>query len=170
MAEVRQQFVQEVIQRTGLSEAYATDLEVGVFNWTIQQCETLKLSKNWKNPRFVSVYKDKARSMVVNIQQDSYVKNDKLIGRIMDREFMPHELPFMKPENMFPQRWAEILDVKMKKDMHVFEEKPVAMTTEFKCGKCKKRECVYQELQVRSADEPMTIFITCTNCGNKWKI
>jgi DNA-directed RNA polymerase subunit M/transcription elongation factor TFIIS len=170
MAEVRLQFVQELVDRTELTEAYAKDLEIGVFNWSIQQCETLKLSKNWKNPRFVSVYKDKARSMLVNIQRDSYVKNDKLVGRIVDREFMPHELPFMKPENMFPQRWAEILDVKMKKDMHVFEEKPVAMTTEFKCGKCKKRECVYQELQVRSADEPMTIFITCTNCGNKWKI
>lgn len=23
--------------------------------------------------------------------------------------------------------------------------------------------------QTRSADEPMTTFVTCTNCGNKWK-
>jgi transcription elongation factor S-II len=60
----------------------------------------------------------------------------------------------------------------MKRDMNVFEEKPKAMTHEFKCGKCKnkKRECVYQELQVRSADEPMTLFITCLNCGHKWKM
>ena len=28
-----------------------------------------------------------------------------------------------------------------------------------------KRECSYYELQIRSADESATLFITCLNCG-----
>lgn len=44
-----------------------------------------------------------------------------------------------------------------------------ASTDAFKCGKCKQRKCTYYQLQTRSADEPMTTFVTCVNCGNRWK-
>nr|CAD7263750.1 unnamed protein product [Timema shepardi] len=38
-----------------------------------------------------------------------------------------------------------------------------------KCGKCKKRNCTYNQIQTRSADEPMTTFVMCNECGNRWK-
>ena len=44
-----------------------------------------------------------------------------------------------------------------------------AETDQFKCGKCHQRKCKYYQLQTRSADEPMTTFVTCVNCGNRWK-
>ncbi|KNC46881.1 transcription elongation factor S-II [Thecamonas trahens ATCC 50062] len=53
------------------------------------------------------------------------------------------------------------------KDMAMAEV--MAETDMFKCGKCKERKCTYYQLQTRSADEPMTVFVTCTNCGNKWR-
>lgn len=171
MAQVREQFVTKIVSDPiGLSLEVAKDLERGVYNWCIEQSNVHKIVRNWKSPRFVHLYKDKARSIVNNLDTTSYVGNQRLLSRLNDNEFAPHETPFMKPENLYPERWAAILDLKMKKDMHVFEEKPKAMTDEFKCGKCKNRRCVYQELQVRSADEPMTLFITCLNCGHKWKI
>jgi DNA-directed RNA polymerase subunit M/transcription elongation factor TFIIS len=39
----------------------------------------------------------------------------------------------------------------------------------FKCGKCKGWKTTYYEMQTRSADEPMTVFITCHNCNSTWK-
>lgn len=42
-------------------------------------------------------------------------------------------------------------------------------TEMLKCGKCKKKDCTYNQLQTRSADEPMTTFVLCNNCGNRWK-
>ena len=42
-----------------------------------------------------------------------------------------------------------------------------AETDAFECGKCKQRKCRYYQKQTRSADEPMTTFVTCTNCNNK---
>jgi transcription elongation factor S-II len=42
-------------------------------------------------------------------------------------------------------------------------------TDMFRCGKCGQRKCCYYQLQTRSADEPMTTFITCVPCGNRWK-
>ncbi len=44
-----------------------------------------------------------------------------------------------------------------------------AETDGFQCGRCKQRKTVYRQAQTRSADEPMTTFVTCTNCGHKWK-
>jgi len=38
-----------------------------------------------------------------------------------------------------------------------------------KCGKCQKRNCTYNQIQTRSADEPMTTFVLCNECGNRWK-
>jgi len=42
-------------------------------------------------------------------------------------------------------------------------------TDMLKCGKCKKNNCTYNQIQTRSADEPMTTFVLCNECGNRWK-
>ena len=57
----------------------------------------------------------------------------------------------------------------MRKDKLKYELKPEAMTDVFKCRKCGSRSCSYYEIQTRSADEPMTQFINCLNCGNRWR-
>lgn len=45
-----------------------------------------------------------------------------------------------------------------------------AETDQFKCGRCQQRKCKYYQMQTRSADEPMTTFVTCVNCGNRWRV
>jgi DNA-directed RNA polymerase subunit M/transcription elongation factor TFIIS len=37
------------------------------------------------------------------------------------------------------------------------------------CGKCKIFKVAYTQAQTRAADEPMTTFCECMNCGNRWK-
>merc|ERR1711991_193074 len=44
------------------------------------------------------------------------------------------------------------------------------ITTRFgACGKCKCPKTSYFMMQTRSADEPMTVFISCIQCGNSWR-
>ena len=50
-----------------------------------------------------------------------------------------------------------------------YEPKLEASTDNFKCYKCKSKKCTYYQLQTRSADEPMTTFVNCLDCGNRWK-
>ncbi|CDF35808.1 unnamed protein product [Chondrus crispus] len=47
--------------------------------------------------------------------------------------------------------------------------KQEASTDMFKCGKCKQRKCTYYQMQTRSADEPLTTFVSCVHCGNHWR-
>lgn len=52
-------------------------------------------------------------------------------------------------------------------DMHHINEKLV--TDMFRCGKCGKRRCTFFQKQTRCADEPMTTFIRCMECDNRWR-
>jgi transcription elongation factor S-II len=60
------------------------------------------------------------------------------------------------------------------KDENIFKARgagqPEAATDAFKCPRCKQRQCTYFQLQTRSADEPMTTFVTCVVCNNRWKV
>jgi len=150
-------------------ESIPTLIERGIFNWTVDYCTCKGIVKNWKNPKFKSLYVSKARSVVSNLGGlDTYVGNMRLLVRLLEKEFECKDLAYMKPENVFPEVWKSVIDMKLLRDQYC--EKPEAMTDQYKCGRCKKRECVYQEIQLRSADEPMSLFITCLNCGNRWRM
>lgn len=40
---------------------------------------------------------------------------------------------------------------------------------EHTCSKCKGQKTSSYSLQTRSADEPMTVFVTCLTCGKRWR-
>lgn len=169
-ADLREKVIQRMQEEVCLTETEAKDLEKGIYNWSLLAASDHKIPRNWKNASFAMIYLDKARSMYANLKQESYLGNKRLLDRMRDGEFVPHEIPFMRPDNLFPERWKQILDEKLRRDEVVFQEKPAAMTNQFKCGRCKKNECIYQELQLRSCDEPVTLFVTCLNCGNRWRM
>lgn len=155
---------------TGLGDDCATDLEIGIFNWSLQQADAFRVPKSWTNAKFHAIYGAKARSIIMNLDPTSYIGNTDLLHRVTSGLVKPHDIPFMMPQDTFPERWREVVDLKVQKDEYATTVKPVAMTDQFRCKRCKKRECVYQELQLRSADEPATIIITCISCSNTWRI
>lgn len=69
----------------------------------------------------------------------------------------------LKPEEMASRvRQAENQKIR---EAALFESqrgrKTLATTDQFQCGKCKKRQTSYYQMQTRSADEPMTTFVIC---------
>ena len=91
------------------------------------------------------------------------------LKKLKTNNIAPEKLAFMTHQEMFPEKRKELVDAKIKRDKNLTEIDMSAATDEFKCYKCQKRVCSYYQLQTRSADEPMTAFITCLNCGNRWK-
>ena len=88
---------------------------------------------------------------------------------IKNKELKAHELAFMTHQEMDPQRWKPLIDDKKIRDKNMYNPQIDANTDNFTCGKCKSNRCSYYQLQTRSADEPMTTFVTCIDCGNRWK-
>lgn len=161
---------QTLKEKCSLDETLCEDIEKSIYNWCIDYSVSNNIVRNWNNHIFIQLYVSKCLSIISNIDKESYVKNTRFKDRLLHNEFQPNAIAYLKNENMYPEIWRIYLDNKIKRNEVVFEEKPEAMTDKFKCGKCKKRECSYREVQLRSADEPMTLFITCINCGNRWKI
>lgn len=166
----RERIVTLLKEKTGWTDDYAKDAEIGIYNWSIEYCDTKKIFKSWKNSRFTMIYLEKARSILSNLDKESYIGNLELSNKVKDHEILPHELAFMKPDMMFPERWKETTEAFFKKFEHAYENKLEAMSEEYLCLKCKKRKVVYHETFSRSADEPAVIHIQCLNCGNRWKI
>jgi transcription elongation factor S-II len=145
------------------------NLERGIFNYTIKEATKRKIVKKWDNKFFVILYMDKLRSIYLNLDCKSSLKNIKLLKALKGGEFKAHELASMKPHEMFKERWQDLIDAKIERDTNATKVKYSAATDEFTCRRCRKKKCTYYEMQTRSADEPMTIFVTCLGCANRWR-
>ena len=148
-----------IIKNKNISE----NLEKGIFNYTIQKSEEKNLIKKWNNTLFVLIYIEKLKMILYNI------KDEKLYNKLINKEIKAHELAFLSHEEMRPDIWKELIELKKIKDENKFSPKVEASTDDFTCFKCKSKQCTFYQLQTRSADEPMTTFVTCISCGNRWR-
>lgn len=155
------------ITSTKLSKL-AQDIESGIYEFVKEIAEEKALPCDW-NRAFVQMYCNKAVSIYSNLDPENHVKNPRFRTRILHGEFQPNQVARLLPYDIFPEKWKTLLDEKFKIDKNLYETRTEAATDIYKCGKCHKRVCTYFQLQTRSADEPMTTFVTCLNCGNRWK-
>jgi len=156
-----------------LMERFSQDdirsLEKGIFEAAFQYSQKQYIARNWKTPVFREVYRQILRSMLSNLHPLSPVQNTRLMTRLQEGEITLYELPFMTSYEMFPEKWFALKDKLLQREQKILEGNKSRATDQFKCRRCQKSECTYYELQTRSADEPMTIFITCLNCGKEWR-
>ena len=139
------------------------NLEKGVYNWTVKEATTRKVVKKWDNPYFVQIYLDRLRSIYLNLQ------NPELAKHINEGVVKASMVAFMTHQEMKPEKWDDLIQAKIKRDKNKYEVRLEAATDTFKCRKCHSNKCTYYQMQTRSADEPMTTFVTCIECGNRWK-
>lgn len=141
----------------------AINLERGIYNFILQKSSRENIVKKWDNPYFVQVYLDHTRSVFCNL------KNPRILDAVRTAAIKAQDLPFMTHQEMCPEKWTQLIEEKRIRDKNKYEIKLEASTDNFQCRKCKSRECTYYQLQTRSADEPMTTFVTCITCGSRWK-
>ena len=147
----------------------AKNIEKGIYNSIIKYSDKKGIIKRWDNKFFTKLYISKAMSIYSNLDKNSYIGNTRFIDRLRCNEFKAYKIAEMEPLQVFPEHWKEIQDEKHKRDKYLYEINKDLATDMFTCGRCKKKECTYFQLQTRSADEPMTTFVTCLNCGKRWK-
>jgi transcription elongation factor S-II len=139
-------------------------LEQGMYNWSIKEASNRKVIRKWDNPFFVQIYSDKFKSTYINLKN-----SPELIAQVIIGAIKPHLVAFLTHQEMSPDKWDALIQLKIKRDINKYETKMEAATDTFTCRKCYSKKCTYYQMQTRSADEPMTTFVSCIDCGKRWK-
>ena len=166
---VRAKLTERFIHASGMTpdaaENAALNLERGIYNYTLRESDTKNIVKKWDNGYFVQIYADRLRTVCINMGSGH------VIQLLATKQIKAHELAFMSHQDMNPDKWSALIKAKQLRDKHKYETKVEASTDNFTCpnSKCRSTKCTYYQLQTRSADEPMTTFVTCIDCGKRWK-
>ncbi|XP_049633692.1 transcription elongation factor A protein 2 [Suncus etruscus] len=113
-------------------------------------------------------YKNRVRSRIANLKD---AKNPGLRRNVLCGAITPQQIAVMTSEEMASDELKEIRKAMTKEAIreHQMARTGGAQTDLFTCARCHKKSCTYTQVQTRSSDEPMTTFVVCNECGNRWK-
>ena len=141
------------------------EIEKGIYNKTIRDAKNKRIERKWSCKKFKELYKMLYLKVYQNIKTN---KNSKWIReKLLSKEFKAVEIASKTPQELYPEYWAEIeLTLQEKHHRKKVEEVSEGL---FTCGVCKSKKTTYTQAQTRCADEPMTTFVCCLDCGKRWK-
>ena len=148
------------------------NIELSIYNFSIDKSNQNNVYPSWNNLLFKSIYFNKSKGLYLNLDKSSYIKNNDFIKKVNSKSFDVSRIAYLKPIDIKPENWMCIIEEDKRKEEIIKACENEAATKRFVCPnkKCRARKSVYNEVQTRSADEPMTLFITCLVCGRNWKM
>jgi transcription elongation factor S-II len=119
-----------------------------------------------------NAYTNRALEIISNLKDE---KNYDFRDKIIKGEYKPEDLATMDVFEMVNKNKKKEIQQNIEDNINSvrsdWDEKHTKVTEGvYKCFKCGGKKTTQHEMQTRSADEPMTIFIHSVTCGNRWKI
>ncbi|XP_028936045.1 transcription elongation factor A protein 3 isoform X1 [Ornithorhynchus anatinus] len=113
-------------------------------------------------------YRNRVRSRISNLRDP---RNPALRRSVLCGGIAASRIARMTAEEMASDELKELRNAMTLEAIREHQMAKTGGTTTdlFQCSKCKKKNCTYNQVQTRSADEPMTTFVLCNECGNRWK-
>lgn len=140
----------------------ALKIELSIFEYSLIYC-----SNNGYEPKFIKpIYDDKVYNILANLNENNIINNKTFKKNILNGNINPSYVAFMAPAQIHPTGWNYWVK---KKEYKEWRENSIAYSDAYKCFKCGESKCKISQAQTRSADEPMTTFVTCLVCHNTFK-
>ena len=163
--------IKSKINKLVKNDKYAHNIETGIYNYSLEYADNLNIIKKWDNSNFCYIYLQKLKEIYFCL------KNESILSKFKSKEIKSYELCNINYSELYPEKYLPLLQALKLRNENKYVRKLQASTDDFECYKCKsaglKKEeytqCTYHQLQTRSADEPMTTYVTCIRCGNRWK-
>jgi transcription elongation factor S-II len=153
------------------SSLLSKELELALLTSANRQAIRDSIDVDWANRVFWNMYRNKAMSIYENLKgKASYVNNDQdWISKLQKGEISPSEFVCMNCADVCPSRWKDTIEQMAELEKKRYSKNMAGSVRRY-CPSCKKESnCEQYQLQTRSADEPMTTFVTCLDCDKKWK-
>jgi DNA-directed RNA polymerase subunit M/transcription elongation factor TFIIS len=144
-------------------------IEKSIYEYTLQTSEERGITPDMENNHFRLIYVNKLHQIYTNMNPDSYVKNMYFIDRILTEEINPDKIAFLTPQELHYEHWKEILKKQDAAEKLASSISAGTRTNEYTCSRCRGNDCTFINIQLRSADEPVSTIIQCS-CGKKWRI
>lgn len=141
---------------------YAKKTELGIYHYAKQYCE----SQGECTVLAKSIYKLKANDIIFNIKDDNPTMANR-IESIKNGKYNAYNLAYLRPEELNPDPWEEIIN---RRDKTEYTLNHLSTVTWKKCRDCKTDQYKHWKEQTRSADEPMTSFYQCKECGRTYRV
>jgi DNA-directed RNA polymerase subunit M/transcription elongation factor TFIIS len=145
-------------------------IERAIITNAVSDADAKFVIKHFDNTLFQVCYTSAARRLIVNLDPTTYIHNTHLLQKIKQKDLQIEHLATMSVMDYAPSLYSGLHDRMLLREQRQLEGNKAMATDMFKCNRCGKRETTFYELQTRSADEPMTKFITCVNCGKRWRM
>ena len=145
------------------------NLEKCTYNEVIKRTKELGDVPADNNRLFINRYKHTFLKIKHNLIHSPTLKD-----RILKGELKPKSVLGLSHQGLWPDGpYAKILEKNirenMKKDWVTNMINDPDYKGLFRCKRCKSYKTTFYQMQTRSADEPMTVFVTCHNCDSRWK-
>jgi transcription elongation factor S-II len=153
------------------NETDATEFELHMLRAVVERATKDCIDVDWSNRTFWNMYRSRAITLYENLRgSDSYVKNNEnLVEKLKSKELSLKTVAEMNAMELCPSRWKDVIDRIIEQEKKLYKGDQAASMFMW-CSSCKKlSKCDYYQLQTRSADEPMTTFVTCLECDKRWK-
>ena len=144
-----------------LDTTVSINMEISIFNYSIETSTLKKTLESWSNPYFVLIYSNKLKTILANLNSDT-------IERLANGELNSKRIAYYSAQELAPEKWKTLIENKERQDKNKYEPVIQASTDVFTCGKCREKKCTYSQQQIRSSDEAITTFVTCLVCDNHW--
>lgn len=141
-----------------LDKKVAIDIENSIFEYALTYC----IDNNYDEHFVVNIYIDKFNSILDNLNEHSRIQNKYLLNAIINKSLDPKQIAFLQPYQLNPEKWRKETNKKANCEHRKNNE---GYSTAYKCPNCSKSKSKITQVQLRSADEPPTIFSVCFECG-----
>ena len=165
----RQFVIERLSEIFGVSQDddLCTDLEKCMVRHAKRRIEEGGGEAAWDNHKFTNIYKHKFLTI-----KNSIVENPNLKDHLVTQKLSVVDIVDMRPEELCPYgRYAKQIEERIHKELRKEAIAREAKNQQgfFTCNRCKSNKTTYYQLQTRSADEPMTTYVSCLNCEKNWK-
>ena len=148
-------FVEHPLRDLVRDKFRSEEIENAILNKCVKDAQRWLIDVDWESKTFTDLYRGRAMSLYA--------------ARKLADSMSAEEFVHTTEVDRHPERWMSKLKEVAEKDKALYSRKTTA-SAQMYCSGCKKKtNCDYYQLQTRSADEPMTTFVTCLECDKRWK-
>jgi transcription elongation factor S-II len=142
--------------REKVIEILGKDFEINILEWVENFSKKNGIDVDWNNRVFWNAYRSKCVSVYRNLH-------------LFNNSYDIKTFINLSAQELCPIKWQEKYNKTIEQEQKLYSKSNSASILMY-CSRCKKKTgCEYYQMQTRSADEPMTTFVTCLECDKKWK-